>query len=364
MRVLAVSLVVGVNGQAQQAGNNLPPSRFLGMNSCGSSGCHGGAASKRDECRIWSQRDFHSRAYATLTTARSARMAEVLGIAAPTKEASCTVCHAPFQSVPPQLQASPLDVTAGVSCESCHGPAESWLRGHTRPDWTHADRLSGGMRDLKSLYGRGNACVACHQNVPGNILEAGHPELFFGLDALGVSQPKHWQESPDWSGAQTWLVGQAIALREVSWELSRSPDGEKLKPQWDGLVWIMSKVPDTGLSPSLSAGEIQKWSDDYARKTSELKWSTERTRKTLESLAATGADLRAKDVAPPIQARRAERLVLGLDRLVNASGAKVKAALDHELDDLYARVQSLPDFDPLKFADSLDKFSSKLQASR
>ena len=127
-----------------------------------------------------------------------------------------------------------------------------------------------------------------------------------------------------------------------------------------------SKVQETatGLSPSLSAGEIQKWSDDYARKTSELKWSTERTRKTLESLAATGADLRAKDVAPPIQARRAERLVLGLDRLVNASGAKVKAALDHELDNLYARVQSLPDFDPLKFADSLDKFSSKLQASR
>ena len=262
---------------------------------------------------IWARRDFHSRAFATLTTARSARMAEVLGISSAAKEASCTVCHAPFQSVPPELQANPLDVTAGVSCESCHGPAESWLRGHTRPDWSHADRVNAGMRDLKDLYGRGNACVACHQQVPGNLLAAGHPELIFELDGQGVSEPKHWRESADWSGAQTWLVGQAIALREVSWELSRSPNDDKLKLKWDGLVWVMGKVHDAGLPASLGANETQKWSDEYARKTSEMKWSPERTRKTLESLAATIGDFRAKDVAPPVQARRAERLVLGLD---------------------------------------------------
>ena len=313
---------------------------------------------------IWSRRDFHSRAFATLTTARSARMAEVLGIASPAKDASCTACHAPFQTVPAEMQANPLDITVGVSCESCHGPAESWLRGHTRPDWTYADRVDAGMRDLKNLYGRGNACVACHQNVSSNLLSAGHPELFFGLDALGVSQPKHWRESATWSGAQTWLVGQAIALREVSWEFSKSPHDEKLKDKWNGLFWLMGKVPDAGLSSSPGAGDTQKWSDEYARKISEIKWSPERTHKILESLAATGSDFRSKDATQAVQARRAERLVLGLDRLAHASNQKLKAALDPEINDLFARVQSLPDFDPPKFADALDNFSRKLQASR
>ena len=291
-------------------------------------------------------------------------MSEVLGIASAAKDPSCTVCHAPFQTVPAEMQANRLDVTVGISCETCHGPAESWLRGHTRPDWTHADRVNAGMRDLKSLYDRGNACVACHQNVPSNLLAAGHPELFFGLDALGVSQPKHWRESATWSGAQTWLVGQAIALREVSWELSKSPNDEKLKDKWSGLFWLMGKVQDAGLSPSLGAGDTQKWSDEYARKTSEIKWSPERTKNILEWLAATSGDFRTKDATHGVQARRAERLVLGLDRLVHASDKKLKVALSPDLDDLFARVQSLPDFDPAKFADSLDKFSHKLQASR
>lgn len=353
-----------VNGSARAESKDVQNGRFVGMNSCSSSSCHGGGGSKQDECTIWAKRDFHSRAFATLTTARSARMAEVLGIASPAKDPSCTACHAPFQTVPAVMQANPLDITAGVSCESCHGPAESWLRGHTRPDWTHEDRVNAGMRDLKSLYGRGNACVACHQNVSSNLLAAGHPELFFGLDSLGVSQPKHWKEAPSWSGAQTWLVGQAIALREVSWEFSKSPHDKKLEDKWNGLRWVLGKIQDPGALTPLPAAETQKWSDDYARKTSEIKWSPERTQKILEWLASTGADFRAKEVPQTVQARRAERLALGLDRLVHASGKKLKAALDPDLEDLFARVQSLPDFDSVKFADALDKFSQKLQASR
>lgn len=38
------------------------------------------------------------------------------------------------------------------------------------------------MRDLRNLYARANACVACHQNVDPEILKAGHPELVFELD--------------------------------------------------------------------------------------------------------------------------------------------------------------------------------------
>src|ERR1039458_3413484 len=54
--------------------------RFVGGGGCQSSMCHGGASPSRDQFTIWSLQDFHSRAYATLVTARSVRIAESLGL--------------------------------------------------------------------------------------------------------------------------------------------------------------------------------------------------------------------------------------------------------------------------------------------
>ena len=78
------------------------PAHFLGDASCSSSSCHGGAGDKRNQCLTWSRLDFHfTRPYATLTTGRSARLADTLKIANPAADARCTVCHAPFQTVAP-----------------------------------------------------------------------------------------------------------------------------------------------------------------------------------------------------------------------------------------------------------------------
>src|SRR6185503_15513470 len=108
-----------------------PAARFLGSQSCASSGCHGGAGAHQNQFLVWSTRDFHSlRPFATLTTARAKQIAGELQIADPAREARCTSCHAPLAGVPAQLQAAPLKASEGVSCESCHGPAERWLRPH------------------------------------------------------------------------------------------------------------------------------------------------------------------------------------------------------------------------------------------
>ena len=344
--------------------------QFLGMNSCSSSSCHGGAAEKKNECVIWLKRDFHSRAFATLTTPRSARLGEILKIDSPKTDASCTSCHAPFQTLAPTLQRKSLDATEGVSCETCHGPAESWLRSHTRSDFTHADRINAGMRDLENLYVRANSCVACHQNISSNLLAAGHPELIFELDGQSVSEPKHWRESTHWSGAQTWLVGQAVALREVSWELAKTPGDQKLWEKWSGLVWILERVgaaeKSLGLEAILAQSEsnqstrTQKLSDELARYVSETKWSRDITAKVLKSLARTASHFREKSLTQSTQARRAERLVLGLDRLVQSSEKEVRMAVDAGLNRLFLLVQSLPDFDSSKFADALEEFSNKL----
>lgn len=294
-------------------------------------------------------------------------------------DANCTSCHAPFQNVSKEFQANPLESTKGVSCESCHAPAANWLLSHTRPDFTHTDRVNAGMRDLKNLYVRANTCVACHQNVPAKLLTAGHPELIFELDGQAVSEPKHWCESTNWNGAQTWLIGQAVALREISWQLSKTPVDEKLRVQWAGLLLVLSKLPAefgfvqlnisvTNFTPTTLTGalaeETQARSDDLARKVSEIKWTAELTRKILDALATTSGDFKAKEPIQSIQARRAERLVLGLERLVLASDSTVKLAADSQLNELFSLVQSLPDFDPAKFAQALEKFSDALPASR
>jgi hypothetical protein len=58
-----------------------------------------------------------------------------------------------------------------------------------------------------------------------------------------------------------------------------------------------------------------------------------------------------------LHARRAERLVLGLDRVVTGLGsAAADLALNSALDRLLDAAQSLPDFNPNQFADNLKEF--------
>ena len=62
-------------------------------------------------------------------------------------------------------------------------------------------------------------------------------------------------------------------------------------------------------------------------------------------------------------ARRAERLVLALDRLVAASPEFNKnEPVQSALNQLFKLAQSIPDFDSKQFADALQKFSDAIAA--
>jgi len=217
--------------------------RYVGATTCQSSYCHGGAAPSRCQYTIWSTQDFHSRAYATLITARAARIGEALNLSGPASESTrCTTCHAPFADLPPAELASTAKIAEGVSCETCHNGAEAWLRGHTRPDWTYADRVHAGMRNLRSAFVRANTCVACHQVIAPDLVKAGHPELTFELDGQDASEPRHWREKEAWFGPKAWLVGQAVALREISGQIKEPVDADLLA-QEKALVWLLQSVP-------------------------------------------------------------------------------------------------------------------------
>jgi hypothetical protein len=339
--------------------------KFLGAASCASSGCHGGGGQNQNQFLVWSLRDFHSqRPFATLTTARSKQIADALQIKDPAADSRCTSCHAPLHEVPSALRGPGFQVSEAVSCESCHGPAEQWLRSHTRRDYNHANRVASGMRDLKNLYVRANTCVACHQTVAQPLLTAGHPALLFELDGQCVSQPKHWREKTNWHGAQAWLVGQAAALREMAWELTRDATGnENVSARANALLWLLGKLHESNANvPRLNTvsgdySAVQTAADKLARAAAEITWSAEMTSSILSALAKTGPDFR-DDLPKQQHALRAERLVLALDRLL-ASAPHPKA--DTHLNELFKLTQSLPDFDPARFSAALDQFKLALE---
>ena len=348
-------------------------SRYLGSLSCASSSCHGGAGERRDQWVQWNTHDVHRRANSTLNLARSAQIAAAAGIADPANHARCLVCHAPNAAVPESTRLAALDRTEGVSCEACHAPAETWIRTHTRTakeGFSYANKLSAGLRDLQNVYVRANTCVACHQHVDRDLIQAGHPELIFELDGQSVAEPRHWTEPAGASGARTWWVGQAVALREIAWHQAQGAAGaadDRNPARLQALRWLL-EITEPAIFPAAAviqsaapdAAAVQFAADQRAREAASLAWNPGITSALLHRLAGTSSTFRAATVPNVALARRAERLVLGLDRLLAASDTKLEARVDAELKELFRLAQSLPGFDPAAFAGALERFEKKL----
>jgi hypothetical protein len=349
---------------------------FVGSIGCKSSSCHGGAGPKRSQYITWSQKDFHTKAFAVLLNSRSERIAESLGIPSAQTSARCTVCHSPLQSVAPSRLTATARPDEGVSCESCHGAASGWLRGHTRTDWTYNTRVAAGMRDLRSLYVRAAACVACHQNLAPELLKAGHPDLFFELDSQSVAEPKHWADNDSWSGPREWLTGQAVALREMSWALASDPKSDEASnARWNGLAWLCATTAAGGSWPQITQPSATPGMSEFNRARSEADalarwasvsgWSEGAARTLLTALAASDGEFSAKGNTTLLLGQRARRLVLALDRLVYAlnknRGYRLK--IEAELNQLFQDVKSLDSFDANTFAAHLRSFREVLEKS-
>jgi hypothetical protein len=345
--------------------------KFMGAETCSTAGCHGAADPKRFQFQYWQNADPHSKAFSTLTTARSARMAEDLKLGDAAKSVTCTACHAPFHALPETRLTASVKVQEGVSCESCHGAGGDWLRSHPRKDYSHSDRVTAGMRDLQNIYTRANSCVACHQNVSSTLLKAGHPELIFELDGQTQAQPRHWQEFQGYNHAQAWLVGQSVALRELSWQLMNEPKpADSVVQRWQALKWLVQQarlvapsaehlvaLSEEPSRPNLEA--VQRIADQLAKDVATNDWADDQTRKLLKRLGASASEFTSKS-AKPLAARRAERLVLALDRLAAALPEADAKPLDEAIKKLFAGAQILEDFAPEQFGKDLSGLAKKL----
>jgi hypothetical protein len=363
LRSVAFLLVAASASVAAKEPTQIPEAdaKFVGAIGCRSSSCHGGAGEKRSQYITWSQKDFHTRAYAILLDARSGRIGEAVGASQPQSSARCTVCHSPFQAVSQIRLTSGARPDEGVSCESCHGAAEPWLRGHTRTDWTYATRVSAGMHDLRNIYVRANACIACHQNVDADILKAGHPELVFELDSQSVNEPKHWREDDPAGGPRSWLTGQAVALREITWALIKSPPDQRsqLLDQQNALVWLLDK---TGFGDDVSKFSafpgIQQRADEIGQRAAKWSPTNDSLMSILQTLAASDSEFQSTNISRQNLFYRALRLTLGLERLSVALNLSPK--VEKELSALRSDVQRHYDFDVAAFAEHLRALHAKL----
>ncbi len=188
-------------------------SHYVGVTSCAASNCHGGDGTHglaRSEYSIWIQDDPHSRAYSTLFDQDSRRMARNLKLKTPAHQATiCLNCHSPTATAARPTSEKQVvhtvSLTDGVGCESCHGPAASWLGPHVRFDWktkSATEKSALGFSDTKNLLTRGRACAQCHvgsagRDVNHDLIAAGHPRLFFELSAFNANMPHHWNPNDD-----------------------------------------------------------------------------------------------------------------------------------------------------------------------
>ena len=126
-----------------------------------------------------------------LDGAKAGTYAKAIGIADPYDvKASCVTCHATvFRG----------DANAGVSCESCHGPASGYLEPH-QVKGSYAKAVSTGLRDLKSKPPAiAKACVACHLTTDKRLIAAGHPSGAEFDVGSGLKKVVHWDTTYDFA---------------------------------------------------------------------------------------------------------------------------------------------------------------------
>jgi hypothetical protein len=159
----------------------------------------------------------------------------------------------------------------------------------------------------------------------------------------------------------------------MSWHLEGVPTPDPAAVvRWQALVWLLQRAEKavtnvTGFAEAKTdptPGNFQRareLSDALARAAADRDWSLELDDRLLRELASSTNDFSDVNLPPLLHACRAERLVLGLDRLFVGMGKEPAAAsAESQLQILFKGVQSLPDFDTGFFRKHLAGFAGAL----
>ena len=335
------------------------PQKYIGPGSCAATSCHGsvkpvaGSRILQNEYSTWIIKDKHSRAYQALTGEIGERIARILKLNTKAEDApKCLACHALYTT--PGQRGRPFELSDGVSCENCHGPASAWLGPHTTREWTHEKSIALGMYDTRNVIHRTEKCLGCHLGtkdkfVDHEMIAAGHPDLFFELDSFSAVMPRHWksprESAPDkpvedaaWAGVRDWSAGQAVQLRAEMDRLVWRAKGERFdkKDVWPEYSELSCFACHHSLGP---AKDSWRQAHGFAgRRPGDPPWNSSRyavfrlLAKQIDSANAQELDRRVSEVSD-------EMSKLNPDRNAVAASASAAAPIAQKLAERLAAMQ-------------------------
>ncbi len=344
-------VVLCVAAGGSPATNTAEPVKYIGPGSCAATSCHGsikpvtGSRILQNEYSTWILQDKHSHAYQALTSDIGERMVRILKLGAKAEESpKCLACHALYTT--PEQRGRPFEVSDGVSCESCHGPASAWLGSHATRDWSHEKSVALGMRDTRNVIQRSALCLECHLGtkekfVDHEMIAAGHPDLYFELDSFSAVMPSHWKipresapgkpvEDAAWVGVRDWATGQAVQLRASMERLTWRAKGERAdkKDPWPEYAELSCFACHHSLGPAKDS-----WRQEHAyqgRRPGDPPWNASRY-VVFRHFAKQIDSATAQELDPLLLAVSMEMSKLNPDRTEVADAASAAAPLAQRL---------------------------------
>src|SRR5712671_567098 len=327
------------------------PIKYIGPGSCAATSCHGsvkpiaGSRILQNEYSTWIIKGKHSRAYQALTGEVGERMAHILKLGAKAEEApKCLACHA--LNPPPEQRGRAFEISEGVSCENCHGPASGWLGPHTTRTWAHEKSVALGMHDTRNVIHRTEKCLECHLGtknkfVDHEMIAAGHPDLFFELDSFSAVMPRHLkvprESEPDkpaedgaWVGVRDWSTGQAAQLRAEMERLTWRAKGQRFdkKDVWPEYSELSCFACHHSLGPAKDS-----WRQEHGyvgRRPGDPAWNSSRY-VVFRLLAAQVDSVSAQELGRQLAIVSGEMSKLSPDRNAVASAASGASPLAQRL---------------------------------
>ena len=154
--------------------------KVVGSQKCGE--CH------KFEVEAWKLTPHFTTFNEMHRSADAQKISAAMGVKRVKSESLCVTCH--YTS---QKKGGAEDVISGVSCESCHSPAQDWLNLHNDKklsrDQKKAKSLAAGMLRPDDIYTVASNCFECHL-VPNEKLinVGGHSAGTPGFDLVAWSQ--------------------------------------------------------------------------------------------------------------------------------------------------------------------------------
>jgi hypothetical protein len=335
------------------------PSKYIGPGSCAATSCHGsvkpigGSRILQNEYSTWIIKDKHSRAYQALTGDVGERMARILKLGAKAEDApKCLACHALSPAL--EQRGRVFEISEGVSCENCHGPASAWLGPHTTRSWAHEKSVALGMHDTRNVIHRTEKCLECHLGtknkfVDHDMIAAGHPDLYFELDSFSAVMPRHWKvpresepgkpvEDAAWVGVREWSTGQAVQLRAAMERLTWRAKNERAdkKDVWPEYSELSCVACHHALGPAKDS-----WRQEHGyigRRPGDPAWNSSRYA-VFRLLAKQIDSASAQELDRQLLAVSNEMSRLNPDRNAVASAASAAAPLAQRIAERLATMQ-------------------------